>query len=354
MTAFTPSRRDVVAVLAATGAGALVRTGARAQTAPRGFIDVHHHFYPPPLVAAANAYGAKRGLPPLGGPVGAWTPERTLQEMDANGISAAILSLASFGGVWFDQPQSAWATLAHQCNDYAATMMSAHPKRFGLFATLPMPDVDASLKEIAYALDTLKADGIGIPTSWGTKWPGDAAFAPVWDELNRRKAIVVFHPLAPNCCSGAMIPNVGESYIEYPYDTGRAVASLLFNGALVKYRDVRWTFCHAGGPIPVLAGRLETLSRSFQQKNLAEIAPDGIASELKRLYYDTANATYAPSMAALLALIPTSQIMFGTDYPYVSGKINIDNLVARNLPPATMNAIVSGNAKRLMPRLATA
>ena len=335
-------------------ASLLPRRGALAQsTAPHGLIDVHHHYYPPQFKATANAYGAKHGQPPLGGPIGGWTPERTLAEMDASGIATAVLSLASFAGVWFDEPHANWATLARTCNEYAAGMVRDHPNRFGLFATLPMPDVDASLKEITYAFDTLRADGISIPTSWGDRWPGETAFAPVWDELNRRKAIIVFHPMAPNCCSGPLVPNSAESYLEYPYDTGRAVESLLFSGTLAKYRDVRWTFCHAGGPVPVLAGRIETLSRVFQ-KNLADVAPDGVIAELKRLYYDTANAAYAPPIAALLALVPTTQIMFGTDYPYVSGKINVDNLVARNLPPATLQAIAQGNAMRLIPRLAHA
>jgi predicted TIM-barrel fold metal-dependent hydrolase len=347
-----PTRRTALASIAGLAAGTVLAGRARAQTSTlHGLIDVHHHFYPPPLVAAANAYGAKRGIPPAGGPIGAWTPDRTLAEMDANGIATAVLSLASSGGVWFDQPPAQWAPLARACNDYAAGMMRDHPGRFGLFATLPMPDVDAALKEIAYAFDTLRADGISLPTSWGDRWPGDPAFAPVWDELNRRKAIVVFHPMAPNCCTGALVANAAESYIEYPYDTGRAVESLLFSGTFATHRDVRWTFCHGGGPVPVLAGRIATLSRAFRQKNLDEVAPDGVVAELQRLYYDTANATYAPSMAALLAFVPSTQILFGTDYPYVSGKINVDNLVARNLPPATLAAIANGNAQRLIPRL---
>jgi predicted TIM-barrel fold metal-dependent hydrolase len=145
------------------------------------------------------------------------------------------------------------------------------------------------------------------------------------------------------------MPKVGDSYVEYPYDTGRAVLSLLFNGAFAKYRDIRWTFCHSGGPVPVLAQRVATLVGG--RTDLTAIAPDGIVSELQRLYFDTANAAYAPSMAALLAFAPVSQIMFGTDYPYVSGKTNLDALVARNLPPATLAAIAHDNAARLIPRL---
>jgi predicted TIM-barrel fold metal-dependent hydrolase len=344
-----PSRRDALAAFAGAAAGVALHGAAGAQTTDlRGLVDVHHHFYPPQLTAAANAMNAKHGAPPISGPDATWTPARTLEEMDASGISVAILSLSSFRGVWFEQPQANWAPLARACNEYAADLIREHPHRFGLFATLPMPDVDASLKEIPHALDTLHADGIGLPTSFGNRWPGDPAFAPVWDELNRRKAIVVFHPLAPACCTN-LIPHVGDSYIEYPYDTGRAVLSLLFNGALAKYRDIRWTFCHGGGPVPVLAQRVATLVRG--RNDLSEIAPNGIVSELQRLYFDTANAAYAPSMAALLAFVPVSQIMFGTDYPYVPGKTNVDALVARNLPPATLAAIAHDNAARLIPRL---
>lgn len=346
-----PSRRTILGSLAGFAAAAALGDAARAQEpALTGLIDVHHHYYPPELKAAANAYGAKRGEAPLGGPIGGWTPARTVEEMDKSGIKTAILSLASSRGVWFDLPPSGWAPMARLCNEYAAKMMRDYPGRFGLFATLPMPDVAASLKEIAYAFDVLKADGIGIPTSFGDKWPGEPAYAPVWAELNRRKAMVVFHPLAPNCCSNGLVPNVAESYIEYPFDTGRAVVSLLFNGAFVTYRDIKWTFCHSGGPIPVMAERIATLSR-FQQKNLAEVAPNGVLAELKRLYYDTANAAYASPMSALLAFVPPSQVMFGTDYPYVSGKANVDALLARNLPPATIAAIARGTASQLIPRL---
>jgi predicted TIM-barrel fold metal-dependent hydrolase len=216
-------------------------------------------------------------------------------------------------------------------------------------AAMPLPDVEASLKEIAYAFDTLHADGVGIPTSFGNVWPGDARFDPFWAELNRRKAIVVMHPYAPNCC-GDLQPHIAESLLEYPYDTGRAFASLLFTGTLVKYPDVRYTFCHGGGTLPYLAGRIVNLANG-SVKDIQTVAPGGIEAMMKRMYYDTANATFPATMAALLREIPTSQIMFGTDYPYITGKENIGPLDADHLSAADLTAIAHGTAERMFPRL---
>jgi 6-methylsalicylate decarboxylase len=345
-----PGRRSFIVGAAALAATAASIDTADAQAGATTFIDVHHHYSPPQLGAAAGAYYAKRGIPTLGGPVGNWTPAQTIEEMDKNNIRTSILSLASISGLWFDVPRPGWSELARQCNEYATGMSRNYPGRFGVFATLPMPDVDASLKEIAYSFDVLKVDGIGLPTSFGDTWPGEPAYAPVWEELNRRKAIVVFHPTAATCCTGNFVRNVPESFVEYPYDTGHAVTSLLFGGAFARHRDVRWTFCHSGGPIPVLADRIETLAK-LQVRNLAQVAPDGVAAELKRLYYDTANGAYAAPMSALLSVIPVSQIMFGTDYPYVSAKQNVDAIMARKLPAATLAAIARDNATRLIPRL---
>ena len=226
-------------------------------------------------------------------------------------------------------------------------MVRDHPGRYGLFAAMPMPDVEASLKEIAYAFDTLHVDGVGLPTSFGDVWPGDAKFAPFWTELNRRKAMVVFHPYAPNCCVNLQ-PGVAESYIEYPYDSARTFMSLLMSGTLAKYRDVKFTLCHGGGALPYLAGRIETLSN---HENLAVIAPNGIDYEIKHMYYDTANATFPATMAGLLKEIPIGQIMFGTDFPYVNGKQNLGPLLSQGISAGDLTAIMSGNATRLIPRL---
>ncbi len=344
------SRSTFLAAAAASATMLVPGTRAFAQTpGQRRLIDIHHHYFPPELQTAMSAWQKKHNLSPIGPPVTTWTQEKALAEMDATGISTSILSLASMHGVWFGADPKSVPGLAHTCNDYAAKMSRDHPGRFGIFATLPMPDVEASLREVKYAFDTLHADGIGIPTSWGDKWPGDPAFDALWAELNRRKAMVVFHPYAPNCCS-MLQPGVNESYVEYPYDTARTFLSLLFGGTLVKYRDVRWTLVHGGGTLPYLAGRITNLAANSHAK-LGVVAPNGIDFELKRMYYDTANATYPPTMAALIKYIPASQIMFGTDYPYVTGKQNVGPLESDGLSADDVAAIERGNAMRMIPRL---
>jgi predicted TIM-barrel fold metal-dependent hydrolase len=231
-------------------------------------------------------------------------------------------------------------------------MAQDHPGRFGSFASVPMPDIEGTLKEIEYALDQLKADGIGMMTSYGDKWSGDPVYAPVFEELNRRKAIVYFHPLAPNCC-GNLMPGVPASMLEYPQDTARAVASLMFNGAFARFKDIRFVFSHAGASVPALAGRMINAA-SRNAKTLAAVGPNGIEAELRKLYYDTANSAYAPTMAALLKLVPLSQVLFGSDYPYLTVEQNLESMAQVGLSQAELRAIDRENALALLPRLARA
>jgi 6-methylsalicylate decarboxylase len=341
------SRRDFLRTTAlVTGgalvAGALASRALPAQAAATGMlagqrIDTHFHVYPPAL-------GKE-----LGGRVaGKWSPQVALDQMDKNGVATSILSVSSVPEEWWRKDKEWLRKTTRTINDYAAGLVRDKPKRFGQFAFLSIADVDGTLKEIEYAFDTLKADGVGIPTSYGDKWPGDPAFAPIFDELNRRKAVVYFHPNAPFCC-GNINPPVGTSWIEYPHDTSRAVLSLLFNGTFAKHRDIKFLFSHGGGTIPMLAGRVASSSKRV--KNLKTVAPDGVEAEFKRLHYDTANATSAPTMAALTTLIPLPQIVFGSDFPYYTEGENLHGLEAVGLTPAQLTAIYRDNALKLVPRL---
>jgi 6-methylsalicylate decarboxylase len=342
------SRRLVLRSLAAVGATAALGTpavwaqGATPAPSPQPHrIDVHHHFFPQFLLEAWQKAGVRN--PSV---VQSWRLEATLEQMDRGSVATAILSLP-IGLNMPDLNAEQSRHLARLINEYVVEAMKDHPGRFGLFAFMPMPDVEGTLKEIAYALDELKADGIGLNTSYGDKWLGHPDFKPVMDELNRRRAIVYVHPLAPQCC-GNLMPNVPASFIEFPQDTNRAVMSLLLSATFTRTRDIRWIFCHAGGAVPLLAGRINSLTKI--QKTNADL-PDGIDFELKRLHYETANAAYAPNMAALLKYVPSSQVLFGTDYPYVSVTENVSDLGKVGLAADDLKAIESANAMRLIARL---
>jgi predicted TIM-barrel fold metal-dependent hydrolase len=339
------SRRSLLAGFGATGLSATL-PGALLSAADAGFIDVHHHHVPPALAAAATAYAAKTGTP-VAGPIKDWTREKSLASMDANGVATSVLVLANGTGIWDLNDPASLRRMARACNEYGAEMVRAYPGRYAFFAWLPVPDIAGCLDEIAYALDHLGAAGIGFYTSYGTRWAGDKAFTPIYDELDRRKAVAYYHPLAPACCND-LIPGVRDNYTEFPQDTARAVTSLLFNGQLATHRNIKWIFSHAGGPVPVYAGRIQALATP---RDLDKIAPEGIVAELARLNFETANANYQPNIDAALDLVPLSHLVFGTDYPYVSVESNVKSFGTLKISPAARRAIARENALRLIPGL---
>ena len=340
------SRRGFIGGAAALGLATALSAKPSAAAPTATLIDTHHHFFPPAYQKAWLEWEAARKVPHFPSQV-AWSKSNAIEQMDEAGIRTAVLSIASTPGIWFDLDAERASQMARDCNDYATEWMREKPGRFGLFATLSMIDIDQTLKEIEYAFDTLKADGIGLQSSYGDKWLGNSKYQPVFDELNRRGAVVYVHPLVASCCE---ILSVGTfpAVIEVPHDTTRCVTSLLLSGGFARWREIRWLFSHAGGTIPMMAGRIDAFYG--KRPNLKQFAPEGILGELRRLNYDTANATSAPTMAALTKLVPASQITYGSDYPYF-GLGQFKTLEDVDLSATELESIGSGNATRLIPRL---
>ena len=304
-------------------------------------IDVHHHHTPPPYVAALTA----KNIP---GPVRDWTPEKSIADMDKAGVATALTSITTPALRFLDEAGA--RRLARECNEYTARLVTDSRGRFGMFAAMPMPHVEGTLQEIAYALDTLGADGIGLLTSYGDKWLGDPAFTPVLEELNRRRVVVYTHPTTATCC-GNLIPDVPESIIEWGTDTTRTIASLVFSGAAARFRDVQLIFSHGGGTLPFLTERF--LRLPLINKSLAPRVPNGVEHELKRFYYDTAQAAHPYALASLTKLIPVSQIVFGTDFPYRTAAEHVKGLTDYGFSASDLQSIDRDNALRLLPRLKT-
>lgn len=311
-----------------------------------GCIDVHHHFLPPAYVTAMGAErlmaNSRRSLrSPLD-----WTPAHSLAEMEAHGVQTAMLSIAD-GGVWLDDAATS-AHLARTCNEFAARARVDHPGRFGAFAALPLPDVDAALAEAAYALDILGADGVGLLTCYGDRWLGDAAFVPLFDELNRRGAVVYVHPTGA-MCTPDLGPPVPAAAIEFPHHTTRTIVSLLFSGTFRRCPDIRFVFSHAGGTLPYIARRV--LSFAADPDLGRAIGGDAMA-QLRALYFDVVSASDF-QVDALMKLADATHLLFGSDYPFAPGMMGqtLANLEKWGLAPDVLRAIRRDNALRLFPRL---
>lgn len=315
--------------------------------APAGRIDVHHHVLPLFYQEAQRAGGitgtAYRPFPE-------WSPEHGIAMMDRHDIATAILSFSSPGMYYGDL--AATRELTRRCNDYLAEPIAERPQRFGGFATLPLPDVDAALEEIARALDDLKLDGIVLLTSVGDVHIGHEDFEPIYEELNRRGAVVFIHPAypPPSQTRGWEVP---RAFVDYPFETTRVATNLLFKGVLERRPDIKWILSHAGGTLPMLAHRLEIFDGLTK---FSENYPKGARHYFQRLYYDVALCGDAPPLAALQALADPTRILFGTDFPYIP-----DDRVAAEVAGVDGYAgfdaesrplMERGNALRLFPRLA--
>jgi len=324
------------------GVAALGRIGrAQAQIpAARTRIDVHHHFIPPFHVDAMMAPGRRTGAAPP-----TWSPALSLEEMDKNGIASAILSIVQ-PGTWYGGNVEESRSLNRRLNEYAIGMVKDHPGRFGLFACIAPPDVQGSLKEIEYAFDTLKADGIGLLTSYQDKYLGDPSFAPVYEELNARKAVVYVHPTTPDCCRG-LVPGIPPNSIEYATDSTRTIAHLVFSGTAAKYPDIRWIFSHSGGTLPFLTGRFIRLAEERKPAHL----PNGPLPELRKFHYELAQGNTAGQIAALLKMVPVSPGMYGTDYPFRDGAEVNRGIADWGFNAAELRAIERENALRLLLRI---
>ena len=331
-----------IATTAAVATGAGFAPKALAQAKPHR-IDVHHHVVPPTWLAAMNIIG--RSNPPLL----QWSVQKTLDDMDKGGVATSILSptapqVASLG-------KEAAVRIARESNEYGKKLMADHPGRFGVFAMLPLPHIDESLKEIAFAFDTLKVDGIGMITNYGDKWLGYPYFAPIWEELNRRKATIYTHPADANCCVN-LVDGLPQSAIEWGADTTRTIANLIFSGTSQKYKDINWIFSHGGGALTSFAERFLVQMVNvppYKGKFTREI----VEGELKRFHYDTAQVSLVGTLAALAKLVPISQIVYGTDFPYRTAADHTKG-VTEVFSGDDLKKIDRENALRILPRLRSA
>jgi predicted TIM-barrel fold metal-dependent hydrolase len=315
-----------------TGAGSGAGTGKPHR------IDVHHHLVPPSYAEDLVKRGGPRPIK--------WSAAASIEDMDRSGIALSLTSLVQ-PAVWFGD-LALGRRLARESNEYAAKLAIDHPGRFGTFATLPLPDPEGSLKEIAYCLDVLKAEGFCLMTSYNGRYLGHPSFTPVLEELDRRSAVVYTHPLTADCCRN-VVPGVPDSAIEYATDTTRTMASLLFSGAAARFPNIRWIWSHSGGTAPFLLSRFQYQEKTM--KDAKRVLPNGVMHELARFHYDMAQGNHPGALDALARIAPVSQYLYGTDFPFRFGDEVNKALAEYPFTPAQRMAIERDNALRLIPSL---
>lgn len=314
-------------------------------------IDIHAHFFTDEYLAAMRGAGVETVD---GFPIPAWSEASALARMDEWDIETAILSISA-PGIDFASGETL-RSLAKSINQSLAEMISRHPNRFGGFGILPLPDVDAALRELERALDVLKLDGVVLYTNFGGTYLGDAAFDALFAELNRRKTVVYVHPVAPPKFDMGRL-GFSAPALEFPFDTTRMIINLVASGTLRRFPDFRMIVSHGGGTLPLLVPRVtRNLVRFGQAK--PPFTPAEVMGAFKSLYFDLTAVSHPHAINSVLATADASRLLYGSDHPFMQPALvpqAIEFLRASPKIDGTLRAdIARNNALALFPRLRSA
>lgn len=311
-------------------------------------IDTHQHILPDFFwQATENDHAPIGGLAPL-----RWSKETAVSFMDDAGIDVAVVSLSTPGVHTGDDAKA--RALARRCNEFTAELVHSRTDRFGGFACLPLPDVDASLQELSHALDVLGLDGFVLFTNSNGVYLGNPSLEPVFEELERRKTVVYVHP---NPSPDAVAHSLGlpDNLLDFPTDTNRAVAQMHYTNRFARTPNVKYIFSHAGGSIPYLAARFSIID---EMGFISGGEERGTAADMfRRVYWDTALAASDPVLRMLRDVAGIDQVLYGTDFPYLRRDLAINSkqriLQSSELNDSERRAILGGNAARLFPAIAS-
>jgi predicted TIM-barrel fold metal-dependent hydrolase len=322
----------------------LIRIGG---VTPPGKLDVHAHYLPEPYrqALARAGHGQPDGMPR----VPEWSAAEHVDLLDRVGIDAALLSVSSPGVHFGDE--AATRDLTRAVNDAGRKAVVDHPGRFGLLASLPLPDVDAALAEIAYCVDELDVDGFVLLTNVAGTYLGDPDWDPLFAELDRRAARVLIHPTSPPCWEQTSLGRP-RPMVEFLFDTSRAVVNLVLGGTVARYPGVRIVVPHAGATLPVIADRVSAFSLVLDTDPAADVLRD-----LASLEFDLAGMPLPRQLDALLALTTIEHLHYGSDFPFTPDFVvemaaaRLDEVEAGD-PAGSLMATLRANTERLFPRLA--
>lgn len=321
------NRRDFLKA-GAFGALAMLGIGkvwdSKAYAAPTGEvklpsgrkIDIHAHAMLPAYIDGLK----KLGIDPMaeeGFPLPQWSADAHLAFMADAGIDYTVLSLAT--PHIYNGDEQLTCEIARQINVETADLCRQYPDKFGFVATVPFPSIDGSLREIAYAMDKLGALGVKVPSNAQGIYLGDERWEKIFEELNRRKALVIVHPSpAPELPRQGTVTGRVMALYEYPADTTRAMVNLLASGMLARYPQVRVVVPHCGSFLPYMKQRAKAMFQMLAGMKMME--PVDMEQSFSSLYFDLAGDPMPDALPMLLQITDKEHILYGSDYPYVPAK----------------------------------
>ncbi|MFD4829788.1 amidohydrolase family protein [Streptomyces uncialis] len=322
---------------------------------PGALVDVHAHFVTESYIGAAEAAGIAHpdGMPSWP----RWSTADHLDLMYRGGIQMSFLSVSS-PGTHFGDDQAA-RQLSREVNEFAAGVCEEHPTRFGFFASLPMPDIEGSVREAAYSLGTLGADGVAVETNHAGIYLGDARYEPLWRELDTRGAVVFVHPTSPPY-SDAVSLGRPRPMLEFIFDSARAASDLVFNGVLTRHPGIQWVFTHGGGALPLLADRMELFRTGLRMSGTEGDTPSApVQDQLRNLWFDMAGTPFPNQIPAFVRAFGTERLLYGSDYCWTPEPLAQQQIAAIDSAPHpsaadTWRTLTTRNAGRLLKRLASA
>lgn len=300
-------------------------------------IDVHAHYLSPGYRRALVRHG-QAGRESDGLPAPAWSAEAHLQLMEKLGAASAWVSLASPHPHWGDKKEA--AEVVREFNEFGAELVKKYASKFVLFVTLPLPDIEDSLKELEYCRVNLPIGGFKLPTCALGHYPGDSAYEPVLKRLNELKAIVLLHPNAPRFPSA--VPECPLAVVEYMLETTKAVANMAVQGVFKRYREIKWVVPHGGALLPSLVDRLAGMQGLISAYKGSKV--NGLREDLRSLYYDLAGFPCPGQLAGLLQMTSPDHLLYGSDYPYA-----FEAYIAENREKLLNSQLLSaGNLKNIL------
>ena len=292
--------------------------------AAQQIVDVHSHIIVPEYMEMLKRHNAELEET---FPLPRWSVERHLQFMDSMGIQTSVLTMPAPQPFYGDAEES--ARCVRSVNERSAQVKADFPGRFLFCASLPLPDVDAAIREAIYALDTLRADGIKLATNSRGQYLGDEELDPLMEVLNERHAVIVIHPHRPTPYPEKVVETTPLAMYEYPAETTRAVVNMIARNVLVRYPNLKVVVPHCGSFLPLALPRMRSIHPAMQAGGF--MAPIDWEGNLSRLYYDLAGNPAPEVLRALLTITTPGHILYGSDYPYLADKVlrgNLDRLKA--------------------------